>query len=86
MPNSRSATQRVRLTEKETACNRGHKNRVKARRKKFAEALKAKDSTTVQSALVELMSVTDKATKSGAMHKRTADRIKSRANLKANAI
>ncbi|HRQ90590.1 MAG TPA: 30S ribosomal protein S20 [Bacteroidia bacterium] len=78
MANTKSALKRVRQTKVRTAQNRALKSRVKATRKSALSAIESGDGTAAQTAYNLFASAADKAAKSGALHKRTADRIKGR--------
>lgn len=78
MANSKSALKRVRQTKTRTALNRAHKTRVKTTRKGALAAIADGDTSAAQTAYNLFASAADKAAKCGAMHKRTADRIKGR--------
>lgn len=78
MANTKSALKRVRQTKVRTALNRAHKSRVKTARKSALAAIESGDKESAQTAYNLFASAADKAAKSGALHKRTADRIKGR--------
>jgi len=78
MANTKSALKRVRQTKIRTSLNRAHKARVKISRKSALAAIESGDKTSAQEAYNLFASAADKAAKSGALHKRTADRIKGR--------
>ncbi len=78
MANTKSALKRVRQTKTRTARNRAIKARVKTARKGALAAIDAGDPAAAQEAYNRFASTADKAAKSGALHKRTADRLKGR--------
>ncbi len=78
MANTKSALKRVRQTKKRTAQNRAQKSRVKEARKGALAAIAGGDKAAAQQAYDQFASAADKAAKSGALHKRTADRLKGR--------
>ena len=84
MANTKSALKRVRQTKVRTALNRALKARVKLTRKTALTAYDAKDKEAAQAAFNLFASAADKAAKSGAMHKRTASRIKGRMAVRLN--
>lgn len=86
MANTKSALKRVRQTKTRTARNRAVKARVKAARKSALAAAVSGDSADAQSAYNLAASAADKAAKSGVLHKRTADRIKSRLAAKLKPV
>ena len=78
MANTKSALKRVRQTKVRTSLNRAQKGRVKLSRKTALAAIESGDKKSAQEAYNLFASAADKAAKSGAIHKRTADRIKGR--------
>jgi small subunit ribosomal protein S20 len=78
MANTKSALKRVRQTKKRTSRNRAQKSRVKTARKSALAVIESGDAAASQTAYNLFASAADKAAKSGALHKRTADRLKSR--------
>lgn len=78
MANSRSALKRVRKTRTETARNRALKSRVKSLRRQALEAQEAGKKKDAAEAYNAFASAADKAAKRGALHKNTANRLKSR--------
>lgn len=84
MANTKSALKRVRQTKTRTARNRAIKTRVKTARKGALAAIDSGDKAAAQEAYNRFASAADKAAKSGALHKRTADRLKGRMAKKLN--
>ena len=84
MANTKSALKRVRQTKVRTSLNRALKSRVKLTRKTALGAFDANDKAAAQAAYNLFASAADKAAKSGAMHKRTASRIKGRMAVRLN--
>lgn len=78
MANTKSALKRVRQTKVRTAQNRAIKSNVKVARKSALAAIESGDQAAAQAAYNKFASAADKAAKRGALHKRTADRIKGR--------
>ncbi len=85
MANTKSALKRVRQTKTRTAHNRAIKSGVKLARKSALEKIGSGDAKEAQTAYDHFSSVADKAAKNGVLHKRTADRLKSRMAAKLNA-
>lgn len=87
MANTKSALKRVRQTKRRTSRNRARKAGVKTLRKSALTTIESGDAAASQAAYNQFASAADKAAKTGAMHKRTADRLKSRmaARLKSLA-
>ncbi|MEX2578515.1 MAG: 30S ribosomal protein S20 [Verrucomicrobiales bacterium] len=86
MANSRSALKRVRKTKSETSRNRGLKSRMKSSRKGVLSAVESGDPKAAQSAYDKFASAADKAAKKGAIHKKTASRLKSRVASRINSL
>lgn len=86
MANTKSALKRVRQTKTRTARNRVIKSRVKSARKGALAAIETGDLAKAQEAYNRFASVADKAAKRGALHKRTADRLKGRMAAKLKPI
>lgn len=86
MANTKSALKRVRQTKKRTARNRAQKSRVKEVRKSALAAIESGDASASQAAYNRFASAADKAAKSGVLHKRTADRLKSRMAAKLKGV
>lgn len=84
MANTKSALKRVRQTKVRTAQNRALKSNVKTARKSALAAIESGDKTAAQTAYNKFASAADKAAKRGALHKRTADRIKGRMAARLN--
>lgn len=78
MPNIRSSKKDVRRTKARTVRNRAWKTKVRTLRKKVLAALDTGDAGTAQQAYNEFASAADKASKSNAIHKNKASRLKSR--------
>lgn len=78
MPNTKSAIQRSRLTEKRTAINKRNKSRARTQQKNFLTVLESGDKANSEKALRLAYSAVDKAWKKGVYPKARANRIKSR--------
>jgi small subunit ribosomal protein S20 len=86
MPNTKSAERRVRNSERKRLHNRSVTSRLKSLERKFNDALTAKNKDEANQALTVVTSALDKAVKSGVIHRRTADRKKSRLALRLNKV
>lgn len=84
MPNIKSAIKRVKVTEKKRANNRVVKSGIKVSLKNFDNAIEAKDEEAIANAYQKAVSTIDKAALKGTIHKKAADRKKSRMALRAN--
>ncbi len=79
MANTKSAAKRARQTERRTIRNKSAKTRLRGLRKKVATAVESGDEAAVAGALNAFVSAADRAGKTGLLHRKTVDRIKSRA-------
>lgn len=86
MANSKSALKRVRQTQTRTDRNRALRSRMKTCRKKALAAVDAGDASAAQSAYDQFASAADKAAKKGAVHKRTASRLKGRVAARMKSL
>lgn len=86
MANIKSAKKRILVAEKKNARNKSAKSKVKTYVKKVEMAIEANDKAAAQTALVEAISVIDKATKKGIYHKNTSARKISRLTKAVNKI
>ena len=86
MANIKSAKKRILVTEKKNARNKAAKSKVKTFVKKVEAAVEANDKAAAQAALVEAISVIDKATKKGIYHKNTSARKISRLTKAVNKL
>ena len=78
MPNSRSASKRLRSDASKRMRNRIRKSRVRTGERRLQELVTADDMAGAQEALRLCFSLLDKAAKAGSMHKNTVNRKKSR--------
>ena len=86
MPNTKSAERRMRNSARKNLRNRSIKSRLHTLEKSYLELLSAGKKDDAAKQLRTLSSAFDKAAKSGAVHRATADRKKSRLALRlANA-
>ena len=79
MANIASQKKRILRTERERAENRRYTSSVKTFFRRLEAAVEAKDADAADEALREVNSRIDRAARSGAMHRNTAARKKSRA-------
>lgn len=86
MANTKSALKRVRQTKTRTAHNRAIKAGVKDARKSALAVIESGDASAASKAYDSFASVADKAAKNGVLHKRTADRLKSRMAARVKAV
>ena len=82
----RAARKRDRQNAKARARNTAVKARLHNEHKKLFKAADANDKTSAEKKFKEFVSGLDKAVKSGIISKNTADRKKSRAQLKVNKM
>jgi len=85
MPNTKSAEKRVRGNVRKAARNQSVKSRLKTLEKKYVTALTAGKLDDAKAALLSVASAYDKASKGGVIHKSTAQRKRSRLQLRLNA-
>ena len=86
MPNTKSAERRMRGSARKQTANLIIKSRLKTLGKNYADALKASKKDEAAVALKAISSAFDKAAKTGAVHKATANRKKSRLALALNRL
>ena len=79
-----SAKKRVRQNESHNARNRWRKERIKKAVRSFEDALNEHDTELATERLKEVFKQLDQVAASGTIHKRTADRRKSRLAQKLN--
>ena len=85
MPNTKSAERRVRANERKRLQNRNVKSRLRKVEKSFAATVSSSDKGESANSLKAVHSALDKAVKSGAIHRSTANRRKSRLSAKLAA-
>jgi len=78
MPNTKSASKRLRSDQRKRLHNRVAKSRLHTLEKRLDQALAGGDKEQAQKALQAAMSLFDKAAKSGVIHRNKASRKKSR--------
>lgn len=86
MPNTASAEQRVRNSARRAARNQSTRSRLKTFEKAYLNAVAGKSKEQAVTALRSATSALDKAVKTGVIHRRTADRKKSRLAVKLGAL
>ena len=84
MAHSASAKKRIRQNESHNARNRWRKERIKKAVRSFEEALGQHDTDKAAECLKVVFKQLDQVAASGTIHKRTADRRKSRLARKLN--
>ncbi|MDQ3585225.1 MAG: 30S ribosomal protein S20 [Acidobacteriota bacterium] len=86
MPNHQSAEKRMRQNERRRLVNRGNRTRMRTQIKKLRAALSAGDTSALQTALAETVSVIDKSVQKGVLHRNAAARYKSRLTARVNQL
>jgi len=86
MPNTKSAGRRMRNSARKQLQNKSVKSRLGTLGKKYADLVAAGKKTEATAAYGELSSAFDKAAKTGAVHRSTANRKKSRLALRLNKV
>jgi small subunit ribosomal protein S20 len=76
----------MRSSARKQAHNRSQKSRLHSLEKKFLVLVSAGKKPDAVTALRAVCSAFDKAAKTGVVHKATADRKKSRLNLRLNSV
>ena len=84
MAHSASAKKRIRQNESHNARNRWRKERVKNAVRSFEEALGQHDTEKAAECLKVVFKQLDQVAATGTIHKKTADRRKSRLTLMLN--
>jgi small subunit ribosomal protein S20 len=82
MPNTASAERRMRSSARRHLLNRSVKSRLHTLEQNYLDSLGAGPKDASATALRTVSSALDKAAKSGVIHRRTADRKKSRLALR----
>ncbi|MDQ3753435.1 MAG: 30S ribosomal protein S20, partial [Acidobacteriota bacterium] len=75
-----------RQNERRRQVNRGNRTRMRTQIKKLRAALSAGDTSAVQTALAETVSVIDKSVQKGVLHRNAAARYKSRLTARVNQL
>ena len=82
MPNTKSAERRMRNSSRKRSRNRSAKSRLHTLERTYLELLSTGKSAEAAAAYRGISSAFDKAAKSGAIHRATANRKKSRLALR----
>jgi small subunit ribosomal protein S20 len=82
MPNTKSAERRMRNSARKQVQNRSIKSRLHTLERSYLQLLGAGKKDDAAKSLREITSAFDKAAKSGAVHRATANRKKSRLALR----
>jgi small subunit ribosomal protein S20 len=85
MPNTKSAERRSRNSARKCILNRSRKSKVKTLVRTFDELIQNGKKEEATATLREVSSALDKAAKTGVIHRRNADRRKSRLAIKLAA-
>jgi len=85
MPNTSNAAKALRRNARRAARNQSTKSRLKTFEKKYLAALATSDAAAAEKAFREMSSVLGKAVKKGVIKKQTANRKRSRHQLRFNA-
>ena len=86
MPNLKAAKKHVRQTKKQTDRNKGIKSELRTEKKKLLELITDKDKEKSEVLLKKVSSKYDMAAKKKIIHKKNADRNKSRLSKKVASI
>jgi len=86
MANTKQAIKMVRKIEKRTKHNRWWKQQIKTTIKAVVESINSGNKQSMKKNLSLLNKKVDKASKTGAIHKNKAGRIKSKYQLKVNKL
>ena len=86
MPNIKSSSKRVLLTQKATAKNKAAKSLIKTNIKKFDAAVSGNDRESAESAYRLAVKTVDRAATKGLIHKNKAARRKSALTKKLNNV
>ncbi|MEE9154723.1 MAG: 30S ribosomal protein S20 [candidate division NC10 bacterium] len=78
MPNTKSATKRLRQADRRTIRNRAAKGRMRTSIKKVRQAVDTGNREAAQAAFRAAIAIIDKTASRGIIHSRTAARYKSR--------
>ena len=86
MPNIKSSSKRVLLSQKAAAKNRAAKSLIKTNLKKFEAAVSGGDRQAAEVAYTVAVKTVDRAATKGLIHKNKAARRKSSLTLKLNGM
>ncbi len=86
MANHVSALKRVRQTRKRTAQNRRNKGVLRVALRDIRQVLAGSDPQAARQQMPQALSRLDKAIQKGTLHRNTAARLKSRLQIRLNAL
>jgi len=86
MPTTKSASKRVRTSEKDRQRNMAYKSEIRTQRRKVLEVIEAGNKGEAAKECSKLASLYDKAVKKGMLKLNTVSRYKSRLATKFNAL
>jgi small subunit ribosomal protein S20 len=86
LPGKGSAAKRQRQNEKARIRNRTERSRIHTVKRKFIEAVEAKNAEGAQEQFAEVIKLIDSAANKGVYHRNTADRKKSRLHKMLNTL
>ena len=86
MPNLKAAKKHVRQTKKQTDRNKGIKSELRTEKKKLLSLIADKDKDNSEKLLKKVSSKYDTAAKKKIIHKKNADRNKSRLSKKVASL
>ena len=86
MPGKGSASKRQRQNETRRLRNRVARSRIHTEKRKFLEAVEAKEAGTAQEKFAQVIKLIDAAANKGVYHRNAADRKKSRLHKMLNSL
>jgi small subunit ribosomal protein S20 len=86
MPNTKSAERRMRSSARKRMHNRAVKSRLHSLEKNYLSLITEGKKPEAAAMLGKVSSAFDKAAKTGALHKSTSDRKKSRLSVRLNSL
>lgn len=86
MPNTKSAGRRMRNSARKQMSNRGVKSRLKTLERNYLDAVKSGKKEDAAEAYRTISSAFDKASKTGVIHKASANRKKSRLSIRLGSL
>ena len=86
MPGKGSAAKRQRQNETARLRNRAIRSQIHTEKRKFLEAVEAKNNDGAQTQFAEIIKLIDSAANKGVYHRNTADRKKSRLHKMLNSL
>ena len=82
---SKSVFKKMRQTERRNLVNRANRTRVRTAIRQFRTSLAGTDAAKIAEMLPQVFSEIDRAVKNRSLHRRTANRYKSRLSIALNA-